>query len=249
MRITCIFATLLVLAGAPAVALAACGDGVIDAGEACDGANLNGQDCNTLTAGFVQGGTLACNPDCTFNTTDCRRAFLESLLPARGGGKNRCQLEWGTVGTTNKGAKRACTEGDDSCDTDKSFNNVCTVKVQLCVNVPDPKINGCPYVNAAGRVFQLAILPPALNSDVNAAVLGAAKDLGTGAGSTAHVSGNTVSYSPPITTFSCGSSTVRVPLRGTAGHARPGKVKIRAKSSDNSGRIKAVGALNLICNP
>jgi cysteine-rich repeat protein len=46
-----------------------CGDGLVDAGEDCDGANLAGQDC--LTAGGGDGGTLACAADCTFDTTAC----------------------------------------------------------------------------------------------------------------------------------------------------------------------------------
>jgi cysteine-rich repeat protein len=46
-----------------------CGDGLVDAGEDCDGANLAGQDC--LTAGAGDSGTLACAADCTFDTAGC----------------------------------------------------------------------------------------------------------------------------------------------------------------------------------
>lgn len=45
-----------------------CGDGVIQAGESCDGSNLNNQSC--LTQGF-SGGFLFCNPNCTFNFSGC----------------------------------------------------------------------------------------------------------------------------------------------------------------------------------
>jgi hypothetical protein len=46
-----------------------CGNGVIDPGEQCDGANLNGFDCTNL--GYT-GGTLACDPvTCTFDTSMC----------------------------------------------------------------------------------------------------------------------------------------------------------------------------------
>jgi hypothetical protein len=45
-----------------------CGNSVIDAGEQCDGNNLNNTDCTNQGFG---GGTLACNTDCTFNITDC----------------------------------------------------------------------------------------------------------------------------------------------------------------------------------
>ena len=45
-----------------------CGNGVVDLGEQCDGANLAGRSCGT--EGF-SGGTLGCNPDCTLNTAQC----------------------------------------------------------------------------------------------------------------------------------------------------------------------------------
>lgn len=47
-----------------------CGDGVVEAPELCDGANLNGQTC--VFQGFPGGGVLACAPDClTFDTAGC----------------------------------------------------------------------------------------------------------------------------------------------------------------------------------
>jgi len=45
-----------------------CGNGEIDEGEQCDGANLNEQSCETQ--GF-DGGTLSCNEDCQFDTSGC----------------------------------------------------------------------------------------------------------------------------------------------------------------------------------
>jgi cysteine-rich repeat protein len=47
-----------------------CGNNQIDAGESCDGTNLNGKICSNLGQGFT-GGTLSCKPDCTFNTAAC----------------------------------------------------------------------------------------------------------------------------------------------------------------------------------
>jgi hypothetical protein len=58
-----------------------------------------------------------------------------------------------------------------------------------------------------------------------------------------------LNYSPPLTAFACGKGTVKVPLRGAAGRARPGKVRIKARTSDNSGRIRANAPLTLICAP
>lgn len=45
-----------------------CGDGIIEAPEECEGANLNGQTCAGL--GFT-GGTLVCAANCVFDKTQC----------------------------------------------------------------------------------------------------------------------------------------------------------------------------------
>ncbi|HJQ83663.1 MAG TPA: hypothetical protein VKA21_06285 [Candidatus Binatia bacterium] len=235
---------------------AACGDGVRDGTEACDGADFGGATCFDLTGGFVRGGTLVCNADCTINTDDCRRAFVESLVPAKGGQvKNRCQLEWTGVGTTQSGpaTRRICTDGDGECDDDHSFNSSCTFRLQVCLNVPDPKVPGCAFMTEPGKVFRVQVMAPkaTVSPAVVESLLDAAEDLGRGAGvATSRGSdGASVAFSPPITDFQCGQATLNVPLKGTAGRARPGKLKLRARSSDNSGKIKANGALTLVCNP
>jgi hypothetical protein len=59
----------------PAVKGAAfCGNGTIDAGEQCETGNLGGASC--ATAGFPNGGTLACAAGCTFDTDGCARTGL-----------------------------------------------------------------------------------------------------------------------------------------------------------------------------
>jgi len=164
MRTRCVLAIFVLLpAAAPEHARAACGDGIRDGSEECDGSDLGGQTCASVTAGFVQGGTLSCNPDCTLNEDDCRRFFLQSLIPGRGSPKNRCQLEWTVAGTTpksNQSTRRDCSDGTAGCDQDKSFNGVCTMVLQLCFNVPDPKVSGCTFGEQAGtgRVFRLDVL-------------------------------------------------------------------------------------------
>jgi cysteine-rich repeat protein len=54
-----------------------CGNDLIDLGEDCDGDNLNGQDCATLSDVFV-GGTLLCSNTCSFNTSQCVVANQEN---------------------------------------------------------------------------------------------------------------------------------------------------------------------------
>ena len=45
-----------------------CGNGTVDPGEACDGADLGGATCESLGYGA---GPLGCNPDCTLEVADC----------------------------------------------------------------------------------------------------------------------------------------------------------------------------------
>ena len=56
--------------GQPSVCAELCGNQVHDTGEQCDGADLDGQTCDSLGLGY-DGGTLACGFDCTFNTAQC----------------------------------------------------------------------------------------------------------------------------------------------------------------------------------
>lgn len=48
-----------------------CGNGMLDAGESCDGVELNGATCATIGQGFI-GGTLACDATCGFDTSQCQ---------------------------------------------------------------------------------------------------------------------------------------------------------------------------------
>jgi hypothetical protein len=59
---------------APNCVVLECGNGGVDAGEDCDGANLNNQQCTDQ--GFAS-GALACNADCSFNTNACVAGDVE----------------------------------------------------------------------------------------------------------------------------------------------------------------------------
>ena len=50
-----------------------CGNGVLDAGERCDGALFGPYTC--ATEGYNGGGTLSCNSNCTLNTSNCLGTF------------------------------------------------------------------------------------------------------------------------------------------------------------------------------
>jgi len=55
----------------------ACGNGVIDGNEECDGGNLNGKTCQSL--GF-NGGSLACTQGCKLDTNGCTVAECKPLF-------------------------------------------------------------------------------------------------------------------------------------------------------------------------
>lgn len=50
------------------VKISVCGNNVKESGEQCDGDDLGGQYCQSL--GYT-GGSLSCNPDCTFDISNC----------------------------------------------------------------------------------------------------------------------------------------------------------------------------------
>src|SRR5262249_472864 len=110
----------------------ACGDQHIDGNEQWGGTGVGGLTCTDLRGGFVPPGqgTLACQADCTFDARDCLRVLVERLIPAKGPARNRCQLEWGTVGPTagsGRVPQRFCKDGDPTCDQDGAANLVCRV--------------------------------------------------------------------------------------------------------------------------
>ncbi len=97
-------------AGEPPV----CGNGVREPGEECDGADLGGRTCQTQ--GF-DGGTLACNPDCTLDTSGC----------CTGKGK-KCSGGGGGSGTSEQCKNGADDDGDglvDCADPDCATKAFC----------------------------------------------------------------------------------------------------------------------------
>ncbi|HIH10065.1 MAG TPA: hypothetical protein HA254_05360 [Candidatus Diapherotrites archaeon] len=70
---------------------AVCGNNTVEAGEACDDSNMNGDTCSTAAAGF-KSGTLRCQPDCsgydisactpgnTINAASCSQEDVQSAI-------------------------------------------------------------------------------------------------------------------------------------------------------------------------
>jgi hypothetical protein len=64
-----------------------CGNGVVEPGEACDGADLMGYTC--LSLGFTS-GALACASGCVFDTSGCSAEICGNLMDDDGDGLYDC---------------------------------------------------------------------------------------------------------------------------------------------------------------
>jgi len=98
-----------------------CGNGAIDSGEECDGADLGGQDCAGL--GYVA-GTLACGVDCLFDTSACSNSICgndtaEGSEQCDGSDDAACPglcIAAGEAGECSCEADSTCTNSDGSRD-------------------------------------------------------------------------------------------------------------------------------------
>jgi hypothetical protein len=122
----------------------ACGNGVIDDGEVCDGRDLGGQDCNTQEAGDGRG--LACQADCMgFDTSRCvidrcgsniatspevcdGTDLLGQTCITQGfdSGTLACELDCSAFDTSECGTcGNVIVEGDEACDDIALLGQTC----------------------------------------------------------------------------------------------------------------------------
>jgi Cys-rich repeat protein len=108
---------------------ASCGDGVVDPGEACDGADLAGMTCTTVFGGFAS-GTLGCAASCTAfdvsqcvdggkkNAASCSAADVQSALDSAASGDTVMipagNCNWDTVVTLDAEQKSVALQGAGS---------------------------------------------------------------------------------------------------------------------------------------
>jgi len=108
-----------------------CGNGIIEAGEECDGRDLDGEDC--VTQGFPDGGALGCADDCTFDTSNCT-----TVEPMCGDGAINAPGEECDGADLN--GQDCTTQGFDGgelgCADDCSFD------ISGCMDTPPPCGNG-----------------------------------------------------------------------------------------------------------
>lgn len=104
-----------------------CGDGVRNAAEACDSADLGGQTCQTQ--GFNAGGLLGCTAQCTFNTNGCQNMVC---------GDGQCQN-----GEDSCSCPGDCPDDINSCSPCEcgDFGGACYCDA-ACVNFGDCCFNG-----------------------------------------------------------------------------------------------------------
>src|SRR5262249_26226538 len=66
-----------------------------------------------------------------------------TVIPGGGPAKSDCYVVLDTQGTRAATSSKLleCTDGDRTCDMDGACNNVCEIKVRLCINQTD--LQGC----------------------------------------------------------------------------------------------------------
>jgi hypothetical protein len=101
--------------------MATCGNGMVDTGEECDGADLGPATC--VTEGFA-GGALACSDTCTLDTAGCMPNFTEGFegtgLPA--GFTTSGDATWLLDTSTFHGGAKSARSGDiDDYESSSGF--------------------------------------------------------------------------------------------------------------------------------
>ncbi|MEM9455749.1 MAG: hypothetical protein AAGF11_16330 [Myxococcota bacterium] len=98
-----------------------CGNGMLDDDEVCDGDDLDGQDC--VSQGFMGGGQLACQDDCSdFDTSACMEELSTCCQLNKGPGCDNmvcqdavcaldpfcCSMQWDQLCADAAGVERPC---------------------------------------------------------------------------------------------------------------------------------------------
>jgi len=110
---------------------AICGNDLVEEGESCDGASLDGMSCTTLPGDFT-GGTLTCADNCTFDTSECTSGPAECGNDVQETGEDcdgadlggsDCADVGNYVGGT-LGCTAACVYDTSQCEVDPNCGNL-----------------------------------------------------------------------------------------------------------------------------
>ncbi len=119
-----------------------CGNGTINTGEQCDGANLGGATCTSQ--GFGGGGTLACDGSCQYDTSDCTASLCGNATINTGE-----QCDGANLGGATCVSQGFSGGGTLACNTSCQFNTSgCTAS--LCGNATINTGEQCDGANLGG---------------------------------------------------------------------------------------------------
>ena len=140
-----------------------CGNGrlekapAFECNEVCDGSQLDGKTCATVSPPYLEGGVLGCKASCAeFDTSGCwycgngRKEGPERCDGSDFGGPglDRCTGPW-----PEHGGPLACTPGGSASDPATQFPNGCTISRAFCWVCGNGVIDPGTYV-VGGRTLQ-----------------------------------------------------------------------------------------------
>jgi cysteine-rich repeat protein len=234
---------------------AQCGDGVVDAGEACDDGNrarCDGcdRDCG-IEIGLGCGDGIAfpscgelCDDGNAMDGDGCS-ACMPERVPGGGAAKSDCYAEWSVDNTANLprydkhgaiNASQTCVDDDPRCDFDGGVPGSCTFAVDVCVNNTN-----LPACDPEFRVLQWELRKPsaskALSDPLAAAVRNAFAAVVPGA-----------VVGPDARDLCSPHVMVTLPPKGTVARPKPRKLTLVTRTSLYSGATDA-DKLRLVCLP
>lgn len=233
---------------------ASCGDGVGDAGEACDDGDPS--PCDGCDAACQPVGGLVCGdggvvPGCSEQCDDgntaagdgCTAGCAFERIPGGGAAKTDCQSEWIVDNPANvplldahgrPSRTQRCVDDDPRCDFDGGTPGRCTFRVRACAGNTD--VAGC--VPDALAAWDLA--KPSAKQAARRPELAAIR------AAFAAVPGTLVGTS--TADLCSGDVEAVVPLRGSAPSYASGKVTLGATATTVDG-VRDKDGLKLICLP
>jgi hypothetical protein len=138
-----------------------CGNGAIDPGEQCDGANLNGGDCKKFLNNPLATGTLSCAANCTFVGSACSVPVAQCGNGVREAGEQCDKLDLGpadckaATGNPNSVGTLKCTT---ACTFDTS---ACMMSTAVCGNSIIEPGEQCDATNLGNQSCQTFLGNPA----------------------------------------------------------------------------------------
>jgi cysteine-rich repeat protein len=233
-----------------------CTDTVVDSGEECDDGNTEACDgCSpacTIEPGLVCGDNLTastCGEQCDDGNNGIGDGCTGQCLvePIYGGGSatTDCFVEWSVNNPTNvplldpKGQfpnKQRCVDNDPLCDFDGGVAGSCTFRLRVCAN----NFNLLGRCAREPRLASWTLVKPSVKSalkDPAAANVRAAFDGVAG-----------VIVGPTTLGICTDELSVPVPLRGSPGNYRSGKMSLQSAAAGYSGIVDK-DKLLLTCAP